>query len=46
MKYGAQIVEHIVKSENVRSRNDASSEVLLSRDQGQVERLWFQQLVK
>ncbi|CAK9865782.1 unnamed protein product [Sphagnum jensenii] len=26
------IFEHIVKSENVRSRNDASSEVLLARD--------------
>ncbi|CAM6063289.1 unnamed protein product [Sphagnum tenellum] len=30
--FRAQIFEHIVKSENVRSRNDASSEVLLARD--------------
>jgi hypothetical protein len=32
MNYGAQIFEHIVKSENVRSRNDASSKLLLARD--------------
>jgi hypothetical protein len=32
MYFGAQIVEHIVKRENIQSGNAASGEVLLARD--------------